>query len=281
VEATITLAQALKGAEKDPSELALFRSDGDLTRILREIGSWDRERFLAALASLRHFQCLSRDRDLAESYGSLLSSELKAGDSYRISAVLALATHLFQAEAVSDLLEKLFLEALSLEDKRIKANAIEIFIHFFPEREIPELRRFLRDIDNRVSANALVKAALERFDEGVVRKIEERLHGGSVAHVASALYALGEIALYYRKTDPLYLGTKATFLRIFDSFPEWITHPNPMVRRQALVAANKLADRSLDQRLRRIFEESRDPGLRELFASVYGWGGDLEGKRAA
>jgi len=201
----------------------------------------------------------------------LLKKELKEKDSYRLSAVLALAAHLFHPKAISRELERTFLEVLNLPDRRTKANAIEIFIHFFPEREIPALRPYVKDLDNRISANALVKAALERFDEQVVRKIEERLKGGSVAHVASALYAVGEIAHYYQRTDPMYLSTKLGFLKIFDSIPEWAVHPNPMVMRQALVAAKKLGDPALNRRLEKIFQSNKDESLAELFATVYGW----------
>lgn len=253
--------------------LVLFRSDEALLVCLKEllIGTWSREAFLGTLCALRTFYCKSSSQLLAEAYTSLLANELQLGDSYRISSALALATHLFHPRAVSRDMEKNFLDALALNDRRIKANAIEVFIHFFPEREISALRPYVRDIDNRVSANALVKAALERFDDNIVRKIEERLNGGSVAHVASALYAVGEIALYYKRTDPLYLGTKVAFLRVFETIPAWVSHPNPMVGRQALVAAKKLGDGALNRRLEQLFQSNKDEALGELFATVYGW----------
>lgn len=270
---SLGLAPVLSEARSgDFRHLTLFRSDADLTAILEALKSdWPRDHYLGALAQLRSFHCLSTMKPLAEAYTSLLRRELAQKDTYRLSGVLALATHLFAPSAVSREMERLFLQVLALPDRRTKANAIEVFIHFFPDREIPELKPYLRDMDNRVSANALVKAALERFDDKVVRKIDERLRGGSVAHVASALYALGEIAIYYRRTDPLYLSTKIGFLEICGRLPEWAVHPNLMVKRQALVAARKLGDEKLDLRLKQIFEKGGDPALDDLFGSIYGW----------
>jgi hypothetical protein len=270
----LSLPEALALArEGKPANIAYFRADEDLGIILQDLKNsrWPREQFLPALATLRSFQALSESKDLSGAYLRLLKKELTEKDSYRISAVLALAAHLFHPKAISRELERTFLEVLNLPDRRTKANAIEIFIHFFPEREIPALELYVKDLDNRISANALVKAALERFDEQVVRKIEERLKGGSVAHVASALYALGEIAHYYQRRDPLYLGTKLGFLKIFESIPNLAVHPNPMVMRQALVAAKKLGDPALDRQLEKIFHANKDESLAELFASIYGW----------
>lgn len=270
----LTLKAALDHArEGEASGLVFFRRDEDIIAVLEDLqsGNWKREFFLRALCSLRSFQCSTESKTLATAYMNLLRKELKEKDSYRLSSVLALAAHLFHPKAISRELEKTFLEVLALPDRRTKANSIEVFIHFFPEREIPALRPYLKDIDNRISANALVKAALERFDDQVVRKIEERLNGGSVAHVASALYAVGEIALYYQRTDPLYLGTKLSFLKIFDMVPVWASHPNPMVGRQALIAAKKLGDPSLNRKLEKVFQANKDASLEELFGTVYGW----------
>lgn len=274
LEQLVTVEGALARAKQGEGDyLKFFRSDEDLSRALNTLAAegWELNAFLAAVGALRSYQCTEGGQELVPAYSRLLEAELKGGDRYRLSSTLALATHCLSASRLTPDLEKLFLQAVASEDRRIRANAIEVFIHFFPDREFAELKGYVRDVDNRVSANALIKSALERFDEKLIRTIEARLKGGSVAHVASALYAIGEIAAYYRRTDPMYLATKLGFLALFDEIPDWAKHPNPMVRRQALHAARKLADLKLEERLRLVFEQCEEEDLKELFASIYGW----------
>jgi hypothetical protein len=270
---------AIEGCKKGEfSELSFHRGDSALGEVLRSLAAeqWQRETYVEVVNELRRVQCRRCGPEVADAYRQLLSCELEKKDSYRLSSVLALAPQLLSRSTVDRNLERLFLQAVTLKDRRVRANAVELFTRFFPEREIPELRSLVRDEDNRVSANALIKAACERFDEKVIARIEERVMGGSVAHVASALHAMGEIALYYRRHDPLFLGTKIAFLRLFENVPMWAAHPNPMIRRQALIAAHKLASESVDERLRTLFQRSGDAELLELFKSVYGWKRDQQ-----
>jgi hypothetical protein len=255
------------------AELAYHRSDESLAATLRSLASeeWEREAYVGTMNELRHLQCRRCGIELLEAFRYLLGVELERKDSYRLSATLALAPHLLTRTLVDKPLEQMFLQAVKVKDRRVRANAVDVFTKFFPEREIPELRSMIRDEDNRVSANALIKAACERFDEKVIARVEERVKGGSVAHVASALHAMGEIASYYKRTDPLFLGSKIAFLRLFDGIPDWVQHPNPMIRRQALIAAHKLASPEVESHLHQLFQRTTDPELLSLFATVYGW----------
>jgi class 3 adenylate cyclase len=269
VESALELAR-----HGDTSELAFHRGDAALLYVLQSLAgypAWERENYMKVLGELGRFPCLGVGEAVVEAYRRLLQQAVDARDSYRLASVLSLAPHLLERRKIDANLEKLFFSAITVKDRRVRANAVALFTAFFPERPIPELRSLVQDEDNRVSANALVKAALERFDDKVIARIDQRVRGGSVAHVASALFALGEIAAYYRKHDPLFLGTKTSFLRIFLEVPVWVQHPNPMIRRQALHAAHKLQDEELDAKLRLVFEETQEEELTELFASIYGW----------
>ncbi len=265
-----TLSECRAG---NSSELAYHRSDTAIEIVLLSLAAnnWTPEAYVATMSELRRVECKRCGPGVVEAFRQLLAIELGGKDSYRLSGTLALAPHLLNRSLVDKDLERMFLEAVKVKDRRVRANAVELFTRFFPEREIPELRSLLRDEDNRVCANALIKAACERFDEKVIAKVEERVKGGSVAHVASALHAMGEIAAYYKKMDPLFLGTKLAFLRLFDGVPAWAQHPNPMIRRQALIAAQKLGCPSLNESLAHLYSHTSDPELLSLFASVYGW----------
>lgn len=267
--------EVLQEAESGKAEgLSYYRADREIVRLLEALAqerNWKLEAFLGAVSVLRSFVCTNAGPEVARAYKNLLKIEVEGDSHYRLSAVIALSTQLLQLGQIDKELESLFLAALSRGDRRVTANVIEVFAWYFPEREIPELKRYLKDVDNRVSANALVKAALERFDDSVIRKIEERVRGGSVAHVASALYAIGEISAYYKKNDPIYLSTKLRFLRLVEALPQYAIHPNPMVRRQAILAAKKLDEEKIHRRMREVFDTRRDKELDEIFASVYGW----------
>ncbi len=254
-------------------EFRYFRNDRDLTKILEELRAshWNNEAFLKVTSELKEVQFCSRSSSVIGAYTALLRKEMAGKDSFRLSAIISIAPNIFHQDSLQRELELCLLEILDGKEKRAKSNVIEVFIYFSPDREIPGMKSHLRDFDNRVSANAIVKLALERFDDSLVRKMEERLHGGSVAHVASALYALGEIAYYYRDKNPDLLSTKVEFLRLFQEIPAWVQHPNSMVRRQAIVAAKKLSDPELDRKLKRILESSPDQAVHSLFESVYGW----------
>lgn len=255
-------------------ELAYYRSDEAIAETLRSLAAeegWEQEAYVATMNALRQVECGHAGLDVIEAFRRLLAAELARKDSYRLSSTLALAPHLLNRAAIDKPLEGMFLEAVKVRDRRVRANAVEVFTKFFPEREIPELKSLLRDEDNRVSANALIKAACERFDEKVIMKLEERVKGGSVAHVASALHAIGEIAAYYKRTDPLFLASKISFLHIFAGIGDLVRHPNPMIRRQALIAAQKLGDPAVDEKLHHLFGLTSDPELLSLFATVYGW----------
>lgn len=269
------VASVLEDCKKEECEELLFYrgKDGVAAALasLAEDSDWERGAFLAVISELKKLEWKTAHTEVTEAFRLLLQNELKKADSYRLSAVLAVAPHVLTRAAVDPAMEKLFLKSIAIKDRRIRANAVELFTRFFPEREIPELRSLIRDEDHRVSANALIKAACERFDEKVIHRIEERVRGGSVAHVASALHAMGEIALYYRAKDPVFLGTKANFLKLFDEIPHWVEHPNPMIRRQALLAAKKLGNPLLERRLREIFSDTEHPELLLLFSSTFGW----------
>lgn len=279
------MADALGSARRDGtfSALAYHRGDGELTEVLRALATgapWERDTFVGVLSELRRVSCRRCGPGVVDAYRALLAAELARKDTYRLSSVVALAPALLQRGVIDRSLERLFLQAVAVKDRRVRANAVELFTRFYPEREIPELRPLIRDEDNRVSANALIKAACERFDEKVIGRLDERLRSGSVAHVASALHAMGEIAVYYRKHDPLFLGTKLSFLRLFDGVPAWANHPNTMIRRQALIAARKLESAPVDARIRELFATCVDPELVGLFASIYGWRKDDVGAAA-
>ncbi|MGE3262153.1 MAG: hypothetical protein AB7K68_10265 [Bacteriovoracia bacterium] len=253
-------------------ELDAYHSDDQLREVLHALGEDPSdEHFVGVAGQLRRFSYKNCSPEVAAAFQALFRKELERNVSYRLSSLVALASQFFTKETIGRELYADFVEALHNPDRRVKSNVVELFIHLYPSEEIAELRPYAKSGDHRISANLLIKKALERFDEKVIRALYGRVRGGSVIHVASALFALGEIAKYYRAQDPAFLRSKLSFLRLFEEIPYWVQHPNGMVRRQAVHAAKKLADANLDEKLRKIFTGSEDAELLALFESVYGW----------
>jgi hypothetical protein len=253
------------------AELDGFHADPHLAEILATLRGAETEFFLGVGQQLRRFSYQRCSAEARESFKAVLREELRRQETFRLSSLIALAPCFFARETVDEETYALFLEALASPDRRVKSNTIELFIALYPNDEVAELKSYAKSGDHRISANVLIKQALERLDERIVRTLYGRVRGGSVAHVASAFFAIGEIAERYGARDPAALKAKASFLRLFAEIPFWVKHPNPMVRRQALGAARKLGNPELDQKLRAIFDETGDQELLALFANIYQW----------
>lgn len=65
------------------------------------------------------------------------------------------------------------------------------------------------------------------------------LKASDQGRVSSAAWAIGELALYYKQNDPMYLATHVDFLELVGHVRELVNHPNDMVRRQANAAVMK------------------------------------------
>lgn len=247
-----------------------YHTDEHLLEIMGVLESCGDEVFVANAARLRKFSYLDAGPALREAFGKLFQRELARGNSFRLSAVLALAPRFFRGEVPKDIYSG-FVSTLTFPDRRVRANAVELFTEIFPSRPMRELRACTKDPDHRVSANAWIKIALEQLDEAVVKALQKRLREGTVALVASALFAVGEIAVRCRQKDPDFLSRRPSFFRILEELPVWARHPNPMVKRQAVTAAHKASDERIDQKMRELFETTDDAELLRLFGSVYDW----------
>jgi hypothetical protein len=248
-----------------------FHSDAHLLAILQGLPDCTDAVFVVNIARLRKFSYTGCSGEVREAFARLFHRELGEKNSYRLSAVVTLASRFFTEATVPESLYASFVSTLTYGDRRVRANAVELFTVIFPSRAVPGVRACTKDPDHRVSANAWIKIAAEKFDEAVIRSLHKRVREGSVAHVASAFFALGEIALRYKSRDSMFLSRQPSLGRLLEELPLWSRHPNPMVSRQAILAAYKLQDEKINERLFEVFRTTEDPELLQTFASVFGW----------
>ncbi len=84
----------------------------------------------------------------------------------------------------------------------------------------------------------------------------------STTRVASALYALGEIAQFHRSRDIIYFSTNAGFLRIIQLLPMFVLSPDPMIRRQTFIAARKANQQKVIDEIWQKIENAQSEGLK-------------------
>jgi HEAT repeat protein len=99
--------------------------------------------------------------------------------------------------------------------------------------------------DNRVAANALVLHGADEVSKPVIQRLKKLLASGNPTYVSSAIYAMGEIARKLRARDLVYFSTQSDFLALSQSLSQHAKSTDLNVRRQCLMAAEKLGDELL------------------------------------
>ena len=113
------------------------------------------------------------------------------------------------------------------------------------------------DDDNRVAANALVHEGLREISPFVVKRLRKMMRSREALRVSSALYALGEVAVHHKKRDSVYFSTRTDFQNLLQEIPRYVFHEDERVRRQALVAARKIADQQIAKAIWVLAKEPR------------------------
>jgi class 3 adenylate cyclase len=129
-----------------------------------------------------------------------------------------------------------------IDDRRVVANALDVLSHFKSKKYPVISSDLLKHPDNRVAANAIVNEGIKEITPRVMRHLRKMLASRTPVHQASALYAMGELVGHYRLKDPVYLSTQLKFQDVLHKIPDYVTDEDPMVRRQALIAARKSAE---------------------------------------
>ena len=234
---------------------ACFRGDDDLFGIL----AWSRARARAgdltsagrALGLLRNFHLTRTDGRaqtelcfwIEELLGEaqLANADFPKHGAKILASLLKVIENVVPKDRFAPGVEKLIEAATALPDRRVVANALDVLTYFKSEKGELGHGDLGSHRDNRVAANALVFQGRKALGSPIVRKLRRLLDSKENARVASALYAIGELAAHHQSNDVVYYRTQLEFLDLVARVPKYVSHPDPMIQRQARIALEKTA----------------------------------------
>jgi adenylate cyclase len=162
-----------------------------------------------------------------------------------LASIVRLTENLVPPGSFTHEYEAVIRDVLNVNDRRVVANALDALTLFRRDYEPTLAERLARHLDNRVAANALVHEGIREISPFVVKRLIKLLKSRKVAHVASGLYAFGEIAAFHRLQDPVYFNTQLAFQRLAHQLLVLVVHEDARVRRQAQIAVRKFRDTNL------------------------------------
>lgn len=226
------------------ARLSVYRSDDDIRTIFRflhdQYAVVPIDLTLQLLAQLKAFKVTQDDQDVQDSYLQLVGklqelASTDAGETARVlSSALMLAPCLFSVDAFRTRAKPVFIACLEVDDRRVIANVVEVFSQLDTGATDRVFQQLIERTDNRIAANALVKEGRSQWSRKVARRIRAMLKNSDPLFNASALYAIGEIALYLRHEDHASYHANdelQTFIRRAEVLS---TNSNQLVRRQAM-----------------------------------------------
>jgi class 3 adenylate cyclase len=179
-----------------------------------------------------------------------------------LSALSMGATHIFDVQSFDEKSQESFQSLLQFPNMRVVANTIDVLTHFSVDYETSSALYHLPH-DNRVQANVLVQEGKKEISPKLIRKIKKMLKAKEYDFIASALYAIGEIASHHKSKDFIYYVTHIDFLNLVAKISTYFHDPNIMVRRQALIAARKINDEALNKQIEDLISQPSSQNLRE------------------
>jgi class 3 adenylate cyclase len=201
-----------------------------------------------------------------------LQLHVRAEDAHLLSALIGVVPSLLPHESFSADWERVLKASLELSETRVVANAIDTLTHFRRSYDERWREALSHHYDPRVVANALVHEGILGLRPFVVRRLAQLLESSSSerAPIASALYALGEIASFHRQRDPVYFGTQIEMQNLLRRLPEFALHRDARVRTQALRALHRLRDAELINEMWAKIDRSQDKSFRSEAIQILG-----------
>ena len=267
----------------DPlTELGDYRSDTDLVEIIawvrgtvRERGYKSAARAIAQLGRVRITSSGGLPRDaLLDWIEELLDKKdggtgsLEVGETRLLASALRLFECLVPKSEFDERCARALERAAKIEDRRVMANALDslsTYMSHLKKQGGANILSLIDHADNRIAANAIVQEGKRALSAYVIRRLRKMLDSKRASFTASALFAMGELAHYHRQRDELSYRSQESFHELIGMIAPFAQHPDPRVRRQALIAARKAGEPALIATIREAAE--RNP-LGELAREV-------------
>lgn len=259
--------------ESVASDLAFYLNDQDIILILRHLQAHYEHLaepvLLQVIHVLRGARVTQSDVSLREALLSWIEdmvdrASMPGGsqDPAPLSAAVMLMMNLVPREQYDSATDARIARLLMPSHERLMANVLEVRIFFGSENDSELVSDFLMHENNRIASNALIREGVKGFSSKVMRRMRAMLNSKDPAQMASALYAIGELASHHKKNDAIYYNTQTEFQRIVGSLHLYTTHVDAMIHRQALVAAKKADDKQV---LMQVWDVVKKKGNGPLF----------------
>jgi len=253
--------------EETIEKLYYYRKEEEITEILEYLNEnfvdMELNLFLGITNLFKRFYLPDTEDSIKAEYKELIQNILgKYKETfskkyiYFLSSTIMTSIHLISKNAWDEEISEMFKTYLNFSDKRVIANTLDVFVHFDASSEDFLFDNLLKHENNRILANVLVKEGFKELGSKVIKEIQKMIDNNNPYFISSGLYAAGEIALHYKKTDLVYFNTNTEFLKILGTLDQFVTHENEMVRRQALKAAKKTDDELLNKKIMKIYDST-------------------------
>jgi len=211
------------------SRLKYFRTDNDLTMMLREMSNAVLNSQDHVFHQLRtHLASLSIHRvthSVVDQYRQLLKVGMKSGNMQALSGITLLAKTLLSPESVDEEILKDLNQCLQSPNKRVVSNTREALQSLKPE--LIDLPAFVKNDDNRIAADAMIDLVkIEGLTDEHAKQISSWFSSNSSAFQLSALYAAYKIYSYWVEARPEYIQLNPNF-QLMDTAIRKLDHTNP------------------------------------------------------
>lgn len=181
--------------------------------------------------------------ELIESYKSLLKVSLQNSQkteslNQSAASIIMLAVQIIQKEKFDDDLKTILMSAMSINENRIRANALEVLGHYFPDQDI--YSEYLKLTPNRILANALYIEGKKKMKRYIRNRLEEMLASPDEHLVASSIWVIGELSQYYYTKDYASYLANPDLQFLIKKSNSFLTHENQMIRTRARITNEKI-----------------------------------------
>ncbi len=231
--------------------LLLYRGEKDIADLLWYVKkSWrdvPSDRSTHTLQNFKKFKLTRGSQIVKDAYlallNDLLHDQIAQKKEYVLSMVVSIAVHLFRREDFDSELRASLMECLFNQGRRVVANGVDVFSELDPDSPDDVFIKLMRDSDNRVRANTLIREGKRSWSKSMAKKIAGMLDSPNPFFKASGLYALGEIALHMKNQDSVSFHASAPLQSLLKKAERLENDENPMIARQAKLVSEKTSSR--------------------------------------
>jgi adenylate cyclase len=220
-----------------------FRGDRDLVQTILLLGDKNHEYLKGDLIrALARLGKPSESAEVRDRYLELLKALLASKDPILATAI-ALARKVVALTLYNDSFRAVLSECLRDASRRVVANTVDALIHFEPHEKSAAVEKLKRTLnprtDNRVLANVLVKQGRVELSGDTIGSLKKMIHSSDPLFKASGIYAVGELALYYRTHDLPFYETQFSFQALLEEIASFASDSDERVRSQVRTALEK------------------------------------------